>query len=190
VNLQAALQGQALPYSTLTGGVRHIYRREGVRGLYRGTGVTTLRAALVTSAAIGTYDVIKNNIVKPYLRVDDGFALFSVCSMLAGVVTTTVANPGACLKYMPCHCHCHCHCHCMTVTALTTTLLLPPSSSRRGQDALHERRLPVRAAVRRAHGLGGRPAGAHAGKRQRHMHVLMYTYTLYIYIHTYMYIYI
>lgn len=94
VNFQAALQGHKLPYATTMGGFQHIYREEGVRGLYKGTVVTTIRAALVTSAAIGTYDVIKNNLVKPYLEVEDGIVLFSVCSMLAGVITTTAANPG------------------------------------------------------------------------------------------------
>ena len=94
VNFQAALQGHKLPYTTTIGGFQHIYREEGVRGLYKGTVVTTIRAGLVTSAAIGTYDVIKNNFVKPYLGVEDGIVLFSVCSMLAGVITTTAANPG------------------------------------------------------------------------------------------------
>ena len=94
VNFQAALEGHSLPYSSTFGGFQHIWRQDGFKGLYKGTVVTTARAAIVTSAAIGTYDVIKNNIIKPVFHAEDGFMLFSTCSMLAGVVTTTAANPG------------------------------------------------------------------------------------------------
>lgn len=85
----------ALPYSTAWGGLRHIYRTEGVRrGLYRGGLFTTARAAVLTSAVIGSYDSIKNNFLKERCGMQDGNLLFVTCSMLAGVITTTAANPG------------------------------------------------------------------------------------------------
>lgn len=106
VNLQSALPSSAsantiaaasnsLPYSTALGGLRHVYRTEGVRrGLYRGGLFTTARAAILTSAVIGSYDSIKNNILKEKFGMQDGNVLFVTCSMLAGVITTTAANPG------------------------------------------------------------------------------------------------
>ncbi len=84
-----------LSYSTALGGLRYIYRTEGIRrGLYRGGLFTTARAAILTSAVIGSYDSIKNNILKKHFGMQDGNILFITCSMLAGVITTTAANPG------------------------------------------------------------------------------------------------
>mmetsp|Transcript_3193 Transcript_3193/g.5662 ORF Transcript_3193/g.5662 Transcript_3193/m.5662 type:complete len:317 (+) Transcript_3193:54-1004(+) len=110
VNLQSVLPPTAasstgaaipppLPYTTALGGLRHIYATEGVRkGLYRGGLFTTARAAILTSAVIGSYDSIKNNILKEKFGMQDGNLLFVTCSMLAGVITTTAANPVDVLK--------------------------------------------------------------------------------------------
>lgn len=107
VNLQSVLPTQPktanspppLPYSTALGGMKHIYHTEGIRkGLYRGGLFTTARAALLTSAVIGSYDSIKNNILKRHFGMEDGNVLFVTCSMLAGVITTTAANPVDVLK--------------------------------------------------------------------------------------------
>lgn len=80
-----------------------MYHTEGVRrGLYRGGVFTTARAAILTSAVIGSYDSIKNNILKKYCGMQDGPVLFVTCSLLAGVITTTAANPGAYNIYLAC----------------------------------------------------------------------------------------
>lgn len=105
VNLQSVLPPNSsapatpLPYSTALGGLKHVYQTEGIRqGLYRGGFFTTARAALLTSAVIGSYDSIKNNLLKKYFGMEDGMFLFVTCSMLAGVITTTAANPVDVLK--------------------------------------------------------------------------------------------
>jgi hypothetical protein len=94
VNFQAALPGNSLPYNSTIGGFLHVYRERGVAGLYKGGVATTCRAALITSACIGSYDSIKNNLLKKYFHFQDGMPLFCTCSLLAGVIATTVANPG------------------------------------------------------------------------------------------------
>lgn len=98
IKLQSVLPSGAShshPFTTALGGLRHIYRTEGVRrGLYYGGMFTTARAAVLTSAVIGSYDSIKNNLLKRHCGLQDGNALFVTCSMLAGVITTTAANPG------------------------------------------------------------------------------------------------
>lgn len=95
VNFQAVLPGRTLPYTSTIGGFLYIYRENGLAGLYKGGVATTCRAALVTSACIGSYDSIKNNVLKKYFHFQDGMPLFCTCSLLAGVIATTVANPGA-----------------------------------------------------------------------------------------------
>jgi hypothetical protein len=56
--------------------------------------VTCIRAALLNSAQIGSYDTIKNNVLIKYFGMENGFQLHLFASFIAGLITTTVANPG------------------------------------------------------------------------------------------------
>ena len=83
-DLQAQDLGDAL---------RSIAAEQGVAGLYKGWAVTSARAAVLTSAQIGTYDSVKRNIMMDVFGLEDGFALHLGSSMVAGLVTTTATNP-------------------------------------------------------------------------------------------------
>jgi hypothetical protein len=63
-------------------------------GLYKGWAVTSSRAAILTSAQLGSYDTIKNNLLIKSLGMQEGFLLHLVASMASGLITTTAANPG------------------------------------------------------------------------------------------------
>ncbi|KAI8472255.1 MAG: mitochondrial carrier domain-containing protein [Monoraphidium minutum] len=74
-----------------------IYRDEGgLRGLYRGVGPTTLRAAMLTATQLPTYDHAKyilttHPATAAYFAEGDG--LHFACSMVAGVACATVVAP-------------------------------------------------------------------------------------------------
>lgn len=95
---QAVMPHERAPYSSTRAAILSIYRLEGVQGLYKGWQVTTTRAAVLTSAQIGSYDSIKNNLLVKRLGMKDGFALHLCSSMMAGLITTTATNPGVNLR--------------------------------------------------------------------------------------------
>jgi hypothetical protein len=70
-----------------------ILREQGLAGLYKGWAVTSGRAAVLTSAQLGSYDSIKNNLCMKVLGIKEGFPLHLAVSMIAGVITTTASNP-------------------------------------------------------------------------------------------------
>lgn len=91
---QAALPHEPMPYNNSTlYAFRSIVSQAGVSGLYKGWIVTSSRAAVLTSAQLGSYDSIKNNLLIGHLGLSEGFLLHLCSSMLAGIITTTAANP-------------------------------------------------------------------------------------------------
>lgn len=48
---------------------------------------------MLTSAQLGSYDTIKNNILVPDFGMREGFYLHFAASMCSGLITTTCANP-------------------------------------------------------------------------------------------------
>ena len=70
-----------------------VYRTHGAGGLYKGWATTSARAGVLTSAQLGSYDTIKNNILKKRLGLQEGFLMHLSVSMTVGVITTTAANP-------------------------------------------------------------------------------------------------
>jgi hypothetical protein len=95
VKFQSETLEEKLPFQSTIGGFRYIYAKEGLRGLYRGSIPTILRAAILTSAQLGSYDTIKNNILKSYFNMSDGYGLYLGTSLIAGLITTTASNPGS-----------------------------------------------------------------------------------------------
>ena len=76
------------------GAFSSIVRTEGgILGLYKGWIVTSSRAAILTSAQLGSYDSIKHNLLIKYVGMEEGFLLHLCASMISGIVTTTAANP-------------------------------------------------------------------------------------------------
>lgn len=71
----------------------HVHHINHIALLIPGWPVTSLRSALLTSAQLGTYDSIKNNFLKEYLGLPEGYLVQLYASMLSSIVTATVANP-------------------------------------------------------------------------------------------------
>uniref|UniRef100_A0A7S3D7C3 Mitochondrial carrier protein n=1 Tax=Palpitomonas bilix TaxID=652834 RepID=A0A7S3D7C3_9EUKA len=74
-----------------------IWREEGLKGLYRGVGATTARAALVAGSELSVYDQAK------VLLRDHGFrenrsSTHFLASMFAGLVATVVSSPADVVK--------------------------------------------------------------------------------------------
>ena len=97
--LQASLPGEKQLYSSIYDAFRSIYRLEGLQGLYKGWMITSSRAAILTSAQLGSYDTIKNNIMIDFFGIKEGFWLHLSASMASGLITTTAANPGEWLSH-------------------------------------------------------------------------------------------
>ncbi len=94
VKIQSASPTQSLPFTSTFSGFVYIFQVGGIRGLYRGATPTIARAAVLTSAQVGSYDTIKNNILKDSLHISEGLHLYFFTSLLTGLITTTASNPG------------------------------------------------------------------------------------------------
>jgi hypothetical protein len=91
--MQSILPHQFSPYEHTWHALHSIYQTQGISGLYKGWEVTSARAAVLTSAQLGTYDSIKHNLLMHYFHIHDGFSLHLSASMIAGLITTTATNP-------------------------------------------------------------------------------------------------
>ena len=70
-----------------------------MRGLYIGTSATKTRGAFLTSSQMGSYDVIKNNILVREFSFDGEAGGTHLCaSAIASLLTTTAANPADIVK--------------------------------------------------------------------------------------------
>ncbi|KAL7529452.1 hypothetical protein ACHAWF_002979 [Thalassiosira exigua] len=97
VRFQAATG--APPYPSLPRAFQSIYAEKGLRGLYIGTSVTVTRAAFLTSAELGSYDVIKNDVLVKSFGFDGEANLVHFwASFAASLIATTVANPADVVK--------------------------------------------------------------------------------------------
>lgn len=93
IQFQAARPSQPLPFSTTLQGFQYIIQKHGILGLWKGSLPTVARAAVVTSSVLGSYDSIKNNLLKKYFHFEEGIQLQFVCSLAAGVITILASNP-------------------------------------------------------------------------------------------------
>jgi len=80
-------------YPSVAAAMRAIYAEGGgVRSLWRGTGATVKRAALLTASQVPSYDHVKHTLVDSgYLR--EGYVCHLSCSMVAGVIAAAVTSP-------------------------------------------------------------------------------------------------
>jgi len=100
VRFQSQLPQDPLPYNgRMSVAFVTIVKERGVRGLYTGATASIMRAAFLTSAQIGSYDVIKNNIlVKTFGYNKEKQTTHLSASMLASIICTTTSNPPDMLK--------------------------------------------------------------------------------------------
>jgi len=74
--------------------IADIYRAGGLPGLWAGTSATVVRAALLTSASLGTYDVIKNDLLAKHLKFEtESHTTHLAASLVASVAAVTASNP-------------------------------------------------------------------------------------------------
>jgi Mitochondrial carrier protein len=67
-------------------------RKGGIPGLYKGVGPTTVRAAVLNSSCLASYDHSKSWMIARQYG-DDGIGTHLFASIVSGLVTTTFANP-------------------------------------------------------------------------------------------------
>lgn len=87
--------GQRPSAGTSFGILLHIMRTEGAAALYRGTAVTSLRAALGRGAQLSTYDHTKH-LLRPY--IDEGFVLHVFAALMSALGFCTACAPADIVK--------------------------------------------------------------------------------------------
>lgn len=81
------------PYASVLAALREISQEgSGLKGLWRGSGPTVQRAALLTASQVPSYDHVKHAVVDSGY-VQEGYLCHFGCSMVAGVVAATVTSP-------------------------------------------------------------------------------------------------
>lgn len=97
VRMQAVRPTGQPPYRNTFVAFAHVYREGkgftgGIRSLYRGVGPTIIRAAVLTSSQIASYDQVKT-VLKTNQVLQEGFALHFSASMVAGFVCSVTSAP-------------------------------------------------------------------------------------------------
>ena len=91
--------GTGYPYRNTLQAFSYIIKNEGgFKGLYKGVSPTIARAALVTSSQLGTYDTVKNNILKARFGMKEGYSLHCASAFVAGIAITIASNPADVVK--------------------------------------------------------------------------------------------
>ncbi|CAL1163015.1 unnamed protein product [Cladocopium goreaui] len=77
-------------------GLWSVWRGEGWQALYRGSGPTALRAALVTMAQLPTYEELKGRALS--MGISNDVRLHLACAMASGTVACLATQPVDCVK--------------------------------------------------------------------------------------------
>jgi solute carrier family 25 (mitochondrial dicarboxylate transporter), member 10 len=86
-------------YTSISNAFYTIYTQKGIKGLYIGTSATVTRAAFLTCAELGSYDIMKNNILVPIFGYDkEANQTHFMASFIASLFATTIANPADVIK--------------------------------------------------------------------------------------------
>jgi hypothetical protein len=94
IRQMAVLPGQSTPYRNFAHATVLIYKNEGgLKGLYRGVGVTVARAAVLTAAQLSTYDHTKHLLINHTSIFKDNFYTHLISSLIAGFCTTVASSP-------------------------------------------------------------------------------------------------
>ena len=87
------------PYkNTFDAFVRIVREEGGARGLYRGATPTIIRAALLTSAQLSSYDQSKRILLLRPEYFQDNLLTHLTASVISGLITTTIVNPADVIK--------------------------------------------------------------------------------------------
>ena len=85
-------------YRNLRHAVTHIIRHEGFKGLYKGVGPTTQRAAILTATQTSSYDHVKHWMLNRRIFKGEGPALHFASAVVAGLACATTTAPVDLLK--------------------------------------------------------------------------------------------
>ncbi|KAN0014479.1 hypothetical protein ACTFIU_000797 [Dictyostelium citrinum] len=91
VRMQASSKG--VKYESISSAFKEIIAREGIKGLWKGVGPTTQRAALLTASQIPSYDHIKHMILDHGIIKVDGLQVHIVSSIFAGLIASITTSP-------------------------------------------------------------------------------------------------
>jgi len=85
-------------YSSVIAALRAIANEGGgIKGLWRGTGPTVVRATLLTASQVPCYDHFKHSMLdRGYMH--EGYVCHFACSMVAGFVAASVTSPADLIK--------------------------------------------------------------------------------------------
>jgi len=106
VRFQSQLPHESTPYhGKISRALSTIFQERGIKGLYAGTSATVIRAAFLTSAQLGTYDIVKNNLLVGILNFDkEANSTHFVGSLITSIAATTAANPADVVKTRAMNC--------------------------------------------------------------------------------------
>lgn len=88
----ALRSAEQVQYSSILGGLRHVYSQEGWRGLYRGVRPTLYAVAPFVAIQQATYDVLKQSLMD-YGNVKASVPFFLSCGAVAGLAAQSVVYP-------------------------------------------------------------------------------------------------
>jgi dicarboxylate transporter 10 len=80
----------AVGFSSTLDAYRSIYRQGGFKQLYQGVGPNMLRASIITTAHVGSYDASKDGVRR---FISEGPFAWTLCGLISALVTTTAAAP-------------------------------------------------------------------------------------------------
>ncbi len=91
IRFQSVFPGQPRPYKHTLDAFFTIFKTDGLAGLYRGVTPTIVRASVLTSAQLATYDHTKRYMIRSGFGDDTRTHL--TCSVISGFVAATATNP-------------------------------------------------------------------------------------------------
>jgi dicarboxylate transporter 10 len=85
-------EGERRNYKNAVDGLIRMTREEGFKSLFRGVWPNSMRAVLMTTSQLASYDGFKRLMLQ-YTPLDDGTIMHFTSSLAAGFVATTVCSP-------------------------------------------------------------------------------------------------
>ena len=92
IRFQSVMPGDPPRYKNTFAAFGEIFRAEGVAGLYKGVSPTIVRAGILTSAQLSSYDHTKYLLLKNEI-FEEGHTLHLCAALVSGLVTTVAMNP-------------------------------------------------------------------------------------------------
>ncbi|KAI7825723.1 mitochondrial oxaloacetate transport protein [Gamsiella multidivaricata] len=89
---EASRVGHQHYYKHTFDGLRHVFKTEGVRGLYRGVDASMMRTGVGSSVQLPLYDVVKQNMIRVG-GLENGALCHALSSLVSGFFLALAMNP-------------------------------------------------------------------------------------------------